>query len=326
MNSRSPSMDLEKKRQDRTKTCSMEKVMVLKVSPARIDGEEVKSSQFIPEEAQKKEKDIISHGASDSKNLSKPGSSVDVQRPSWEVHQSGAQKRKLSRHDTIDVYGPNQPGIWKQRQEGFHASLHALQDVPVEEFTHGAKTEPPEDSEEFELLVDRTFYKIFKHVNEKPALCIKYMDGGKAGDLRCIICGRKQESHQQVIVTNEALENLLKEMGFNAGKIKVCRGKPANQSTMVVKLGSTLSGLQDAQRFHEIYAENKRGRADFEHLNFNSSSAQAEARKVPEVKDILYGFLGLGEDLYLLDYDTRKWCSVRSKKGIHAISHPSVER
>ena len=48
------------------------------------------------------------------------------------------------------------------------------------------------------------------------------------------------------------------------GKTKICRGKPANQSIMVVRFRATFSGLQKAEKLHNMYAENQHGRTEFQ--------------------------------------------------------------
>uniref|UniRef100_A0A5B7BIG5 XS domain-containing protein n=1 Tax=Davidia involucrata TaxID=16924 RepID=A0A5B7BIG5_DAVIN len=127
---------------------------------------------------------------------------------------------------------------------------------------------------------------------------------------------------ERVIVSIEVLEALLGDMGFGE-KTKVCRGKPANQSIMVVKFNSTFSGLQEAERLHKFYTENKRGRAEFQQVNQNSSgSSSDETRKASseKVENVLYGYLGIAEDLDKLDFETKKWCLVKSKKEIQEIA------
>lgn len=53
-----------------------------------------------------------------------------------------------------------------------------------------AKPEPPEKSEDFKQLVQSAFFKFLKQINETPTKRNKYMEQGKAGILKCIVCGR----------------------------------------------------------------------------------------------------------------------------------------
>ena len=111
-------------------------------------------------------------------------------------------------------------------------------------------------------------------------------------------------------------------MGFGA-KIKVCRGKPANQSIMVVKFNGTLSGLQEAEKLHKFYADNKHGRTEFQQINpSGSSSGDGETQKTSanKVEHLLYGYLGIAEDLDKLHFETKKWFYVKSKKGIQEMA------
>ncbi|KAJ4970807.1 hypothetical protein NE237_003906 [Protea cynaroides] len=124
-----------------------------------------------------------------------------------------------------------------------------------------------------------------------------------------------KDPDRRKVITIENMEAILKEMGFGVGKAKVCHGRPANQSVMVVKFGPTFSGLQDAERLHKYYSENKRGRVEFQQINANSGSVQGD-----EVERVLYGYLGIAEDLYKLDFGTKGRALVKSKKDIQAIA------
>ncbi|KAL6566932.1 hypothetical protein OROMI_015336 [Orobanche minor] len=110
-------------------------------------------------------------------------------------------------------------------------------------------------------------------------------------------------------------------MGFGS-ILKVCNGKPANQSVMLVKFNGTLSGLQEAERYHKGYLESKHGRAELEQLKFenNMSTRLISAERED---DFLYGHLGIAEDLDKLDFDTKKRCVLRSKKEILSIVNAS---
>ncbi|XWS52843.1 hypothetical protein CRYUN_Cryun11dG0107100 [Craigia yunnanensis] len=122
----------------------------------------------------------------------------------------------------------------------------------------------------------------------------------------------------RIIVSIEELEAFLKDKGFGRGISKVCRGKPANQSIMTVIFHGSFSGLQEAERLHKLYAENKHGRAEFQRINCSSG----ETLKVPtyEVEDVLYGYLGIAGDLDKLDFETKSRSIVKSKKEIYAVA------
>ena len=111
---------------------------------------------------------------------------------------------------------------------------------------------------------------------------------------------------------------LIADKGFGRGISKVCRGKPANQSIMTVIFHGSFSGLQEAERLHKLYAENKHGRAEFQRINCSSG----ETLKVPtdEVEDVLYGYLGIAGDLDKLDFETKSRSIVKSKKEIYAVA------
>lgn len=113
--------------------------------------------------------------------------------------------------------------------------------------------------------------------------------------------------------------------GFVRGRIKVCRGRPADQSVMVVKFLGTFTGLGNAERLHKYFAENKRGRADFERFissnakSSNSWDGRMQGDKVEEL--ILYGYMGIAEDFDKVDFNTRKSNLVKSKKEIQDLAN-----
>ncbi|KAL3354435.1 hypothetical protein AABB24_018871 [Solanum stoloniferum] len=127
---------------------------------------------------------------------------------------------------------------------------------------------------------------------------------------------------QRVVVSAEELESKLREMGFGE-KAKVSRGKPANQSILMVKFSATLSGLEEAVRLCDIYAHRKHGRAEFQRISSGHSGNNDDETKEPltdKVGKILYGYLGIAEDLDKVDFETKKRSSVRSKKQIKDIA------
>ncbi|CAN4119471.1 unnamed protein product [Withania somnifera] len=126
---------------------------------------------------------------------------------------------------------------------------------------------------------------------------------------------------QRVVVSSEELVSKLRDMGFGE-KAKVSCGKPANQSILTVKFSATLSGLEEAVRLCDIYANRKHGRAEFQLISSGDSGNCGDEAKEPltdKVEKTLYGYLGVAEDLDKLDFETKKRSSVRSKKQIKDI-------
>ena len=113
--------------------------------------------------------------------------------------------------------------------------------------------------------------------------------------------------------------------GFIRGRIKVCVGKPADQSVMVVKFLGTFTGLGDAEKLHKYFVEQKRGRIDFELGTSNKGeiSISKDAEKVEE--NILYGYLGISEDLDKVDYMTRNTGLIKSKIEIQDLANAPVK-
>ena len=117
--------------------------------------------------------------------------------------------------------------------------------------------------------------------------------------------------------------------GFVGGKIKVCLGKPADQSVILVKFLGTFTGLGIAERLDKYFVENNRGREQFEQKTSNSSKSS----NLPEEcmhgdkleESLLYGYIGIAEDLDKLDFNTKKWISVKSKKDIEDLENAPVK-
>ncbi|GLU19233.1 hypothetical protein SLE2022_354940 [Rubroshorea leprosula] len=284
-----------------------------------------------------------------------------------------------------------------------HDTVHAQWDDSPEVDEKRAKTEPPEDTKEFEELVHNAFLKFIKVLNENSANRKKYVEKGGTSIIKCCVCGSiskefvntqslvmhaflsgmvglraehlglhralcllmgwnsvttssgswvpkmlpnaetlamKEEliiwppvvfihnssiananSDDRLIVSIEELGAIIRGMGFSQGIDKVCRGKPANQSIMVVMFHGTFSGLQEAERLHQLYTENKHGRAEFQQIDSRSSgSGETQRRQADKVQTILFGYLGIADDLHKLDFETKRRCVVRSKKEIQAIA------
>ncbi|PON40905.1 XS domain containing protein [Trema orientale] len=131
------------------------------------------------------------------------------------------------------------------------------------------------------------------------------------------------------VVTVEALEAFIRGKGLIRGRIKVCLGKPADQSVMVVKFLGTFTGLGDAEKLHKYLAEHKHGRVDFELATSNNGGTSInietgiQGGKVEE--HILYGYLGISEDLDKVDFNTRNTCLIKSKMDIQDLADAPVK-
>ncbi|KAK4440633.1 hypothetical protein Salat_0398200 [Sesamum alatum] len=279
---------------------------------------------------------------------------------------------------------------------------HMGDDLPL------AKSEPPENSQDFKQLVQNSFFKFLKQINETPMKRKNFMEQGKAGSLKCIVCGSNSEEFveteslamhaftcekvglrsqhlglhkalcvlmgwkitdepssgwhcevmssaetsalnedliiwppvviihnstidsknpdERVIVSMEVLDMKLRDMGYGS-ILKVCNGKPANQSVMLVKFNGTLSGLQEAERFHNTYIKSKHGRAELKQLKSKHGGSRGRTGAISsDVEEtFLYGHLGIAEDLDKLDFDTKKRCILRSKKEILSIADAHLD-
>lgn len=113
------------------------------------------------------------------------------------------------------------------------------------------------------------------------------------------------------------------------GKIEVVRGKPGNHSIMVATFGAMFSGLQEAERLHKMFADKSHGRHEFHKINsshlIDSHNDLHIATGANTLESVLYGYLGLAEDLDKLDFETKKRSVVKSKKEIQAIVNASLD-
>ncbi|KAL3520859.1 hypothetical protein ACH5RR_019008 [Cinchona calisaya] len=132
----------------------------------------------------------------------------------------------------------------------------------------------------------------------------------------------------QKVFTKEIAQDFLKGKGFNVGKIKVCLGTSAN-NIMVVKFLGTFPGLQDAEKLHKYFLDDKHGRIDFEQMSLikgkdsNTRKERTQAGKLEE--HVLYGYMAISEDLDKVDYDTKRKCFVKSKKEIEYIAEEPLK-
>lgn len=116
-------------------------------------------------------------------------------------------------------------------------------------------------------------------------------------------------------------------MGFDKEKTKVQRGESENQNIMIASFNATLSGLKEAESLHKLYADKKHGRVEFQQIisgGHNTTNKEMEKVSADEVVNVLYGYLGISEDLDKLDSEHGKRCVVKSKKEIQAIADATL--
>ncbi|KAM7263488.1 hypothetical protein ACFE04_001171 [Oxalis oulophora] len=123
----------------------------------------------------------------------------------------------------------------------------------------------------------------------------------------------------QKVVPIEGIREFLRDKGIVGGKITVSLGKPADQSVMVVKFMNTFTGLRMAEKLHNYFLENNHGRREFE---------QNKADKNWEtdiVEQLLYGYTGIAEDFDRLDFNSKNFCTIKSKKEILDMANDPVK-
>ncbi|KAB2627108.1 hypothetical protein D8674_020726 [Pyrus ussuriensis x Pyrus communis] len=128
------------------------------------------------------------------------------------------------------------------------------------------------------------------------------------------------------VVSMEALEAFLRSNGLIKGRIKICLGKPADQSVLVVKFLGTFTGLGDAERIQKHFAEHQRGRVDFERATSSNGKIVEAAMQGDNAEErFLYGYMGIVEDLDKVDFHTRSWTVIKSKKEIQDLANAPVK-
>ncbi|KAD2804710.1 hypothetical protein E3N88_38087 [Mikania micrantha] len=124
----------------------------------------------------------------------------------------------------------------------------------------------------------------------------------------------------------EALGQYLRGIGLSGGKVKL--GKPANCSIMLVKFLGTFSGLQDAEKIHQYFSKNKHGRQQLDQITSGKGKSNREEsgkNTDKEAERVLFGYMGIAEDLDKVDIDTKRKCSIKSKKDIQDIADAPVK-
>ncbi|KAJ0896938.1 putative XS domain-containing protein [Helianthus annuus] len=124
-------------------------------------------------------------------------------------------------------------------------------------------------------------------------------------------------------ITVEALGQYLRGVGLSGGKVKL--GKPANCSIMLVKFLGTFSGLQEAEKIHEYFLKKKHGRKYLEQTSSSKGKSNHEESAEKEAERVLFGYMGIAEDLDKVDIDTKRKCSIKSKKEIQDIADAPVK-
>ncbi|XP_047322383.1 uncharacterized protein LOC124926233 [Impatiens glandulifera] len=110
--------------------------------------------------------------------------------------------------------------------------------------------------------------------------------------------------------TVDDVSEFLKGKGL-VGNYKVTLGQGGKNSSAVVVLKylGTVSNLQNAEMIHKYFLDNKISRVDYkESKDVGGSSGGG-----------YYGYMGICEDMDMVDNDTKVKCVIKSKKEIHDI-------
>ncbi|GKU91575.1 hypothetical protein SLEP1_g5435 [Rubroshorea leprosula] len=134
---------------------------------------------------------------------------------------------------------------------------------------------------------------------------------------------------EQQVIPMEEVQAYLRGKGLIAGKVTVCLGRPADQSVIVVKFLGTFSGLANAEKLHKYFADNKRGRVEFQGIISGDGKSSSSTEKDNEgdklEEQLLYGYMAISEDLDRLDFNNRKWSVIKSRKEIQDLANAPVK-
>lgn len=118
--------------------------------------------------------------------------------------------------------------------------------------------------------------------------------------------------------------------GLSGGKVKP--GKLANCSIMLVKFLGTFSGLQEAEKMHQYFAKNKHGRKDLAQITSSKGKSKSSNCEEGENKNddkeaekVVFGYMGIAEDLEKVDLDTKRKSVIKSKKEIQDLADGPVK-
>ncbi|KAL4575280.1 hypothetical protein LXL04_022122 [Taraxacum kok-saghyz] len=125
--------------------------------------------------------------------------------------------------------------------------------------------------------------------------------------------------------TLEELGQFLRGKGLSGGKVKL--GKYANCSIMLVKFLGTFSALQEAEKIHDYFLKNKHGRKYLDYLTSGKGKSKdgEDEKDEKEGERVLFGYMGIAQDLDKVDFDTKRKCSIKSKKEIKDIADAPVK-
>ncbi|KAK4359776.1 hypothetical protein RND71_022005 [Anisodus tanguticus] len=100
--------------------------------------------------------------------------------------------------------------------------------------------------------------------------------------------------------------------GFSGGRMKVRLAKPGSNSVLLVKFLGTIPGFHDAEKLHNCFLEEERGRKDFGVVtSTEGKDIDSRNRKGDKVEEfLLYGYMGIAEDLDTVNIDTKRKCLI----------------
>ncbi|CAJ2629465.1 unnamed protein product [Trifolium pratense] len=129
------------------------------------------------------------------------------------------------------------------------------------------------------------------------------------------------------VISMETIEAFIRGKGFVRGRIKLCLGKPSDQSTILVKFLGTFVGLGDAERIGKYLSDSNRGRADYGRVKSEGvkNCNIGDTDQADEVENLLYGYVAIAEDFEKLDFNSKNWSSVKSRKDIDDLDKDPVK-
>ncbi|CAL4903987.1 unnamed protein product [Urochloa decumbens] len=131
----------------------------------------------------------------------------------------------------------------------------------------------------------------------------------------------KEKDTEAKIVSMEEIEGVLADMGVPREKVKICHGRPANQSVFLVKFQPTISGFQVAMRIDDHFSSRNHGKEEF--LQMRDGKGK-KAAPIDNLEELLYAHIAVVEDLIYLDEEAKRRCKIRSKREVEASADATL--
>ncbi|KAH9309507.1 hypothetical protein KI387_037418 [Taxus chinensis] len=134
-------------------------------------------------------------------------------------------------------------------------------------------------------------------------------------------------------IGNTEMARILQEIGHTYGRPKAAWGKEGHRGQIAVQYQPTLEGLREAERLHEHFKVNARGREEWGRVHpfWNGLPGHEGLEEGPDFvrvdettkqkKRVLYGYLAVVSDMEKVPKKKKqKWCMTVNKRDVKAMA------